>query len=460
MRIKISIYTSKEQQAGYAIGIAPGEKFEAPFATVETNITESSEFSMYYNLTINNFAEYKYATSYPTSYRTLISKDSTGYAYSLPAGTKITMIDLINNKYYYYIVKTSDVSSEKNEYRLSEFLEMPTTNQYYNETAAIATYQDTTNNIVQEKFIFHVDFKETTITQTSTGNTLVMELRNSEGRTIASVLGSQRETGKYGIYVDKDALLNTQIQEIPTTVALGDSFNIKAASTFTQQVVNGKIIYDTQYLDKKMGITINVWDNTAQTLLNGQELMGISYEINGTTYYPNINGTARIKVADNVANILSNITVKTEHNKTLTTGDYTIVVDTLASADGEYYEYDIRHHDKKVVNIKNSEYGLKLTIADEDRIIEKGKTSITVNMEKSVANITTPTFTVKAYRRDYTEELSTIYNETINITAQATTPTFIVTLPTDIKTGTYKIVVELYDGETYIGEAHDYFIVT
>ena len=137
------------------------------------------------------------------------------------------MIDLINNKYYYYIVKTSDVSSEKNEYRLSEFLEMPTTNQYYNETAAIATYQDTTNNIVQEKFIFHVDFKETTITQTSTGNTLVMELRNSEGRTIASVLGSQRETGKYGIYVDKDALLNTQIQEIPTTVALGDSFNIK-----------------------------------------------------------------------------------------------------------------------------------------------------------------------------------------------------------------------------------------
>ena len=54
---------------------------------------------------------------------------------------------------------------------------MPTTNQYYNETAAIATYQDTTNNIVQEKFIFHVDFRETTITQTSTGNTLVMELR-------------------------------------------------------------------------------------------------------------------------------------------------------------------------------------------------------------------------------------------------------------------------------------------
>ena len=46
LRIKISIYTSKEQQAGYAIGIAPGEKFEAPFATVETNITESTEFSM------------------------------------------------------------------------------------------------------------------------------------------------------------------------------------------------------------------------------------------------------------------------------------------------------------------------------------------------------------------------------------------------------------------------------
>lgn len=459
LKLKVTIYTSKQQQPGYAIGVAPGEKFEAPFATVKTNITESSEFSTYYNLTIDNFSEYKYATSYPTSYRVLVSKDSTGYAYSLPEGTKITMIDLINSKYYYYIVTTSDVSNEKNEYKLSEFLEMPTQNKYYDETAAIATYQDTTNNTVQEKFIFHVDFKETTITQTSTDNTLFMELRNGDGRTIAGVLGSQRESGKYGIYVGKEAILDTRIQEIPTTIALGDSFNIKASSIFTQQVVNGNTIYDTQYLDKKMGITINIWDNTAQALLNGHELMGICYEINGITYYPNTNGTARIKIADNVANMLSNITVKTENNKTLTTGNYTIIVDTLASADGEYYQGDIRHHDKKEINIKNSEFGLKLTIADEDRIIEKGKTSITVNMEKSVVNITTPTFAVKAYRRDYTEELSTTYSEAINITAQATTPSFTVTLPTDLKTGTYKIVVELYDGETYIGEAHDYFIV-
>lgn len=459
LKLKVTIYTSKQQQPGYAIGVAPGEKFEAPFATVKTNITESSEFSTYYNLTIDNFSEYKYATSYPTSYRVLVSKDSTGYAYSLPEGTKITMIDLINSKYYYYIVTTSDVSNEKNEYKLSEFLEMPTQNKYYDETAAIATYQDTTNNTVQEKFIFHVDFKETTITQTSTDNTLFMELRNGDGRTIAGVLGSQRESGKYGIYVGKEAILDTRIQEIPTTIALGDSFNIKASSIFTQQVVNGNTIYDTQYLDKKMGITINIWDNTAQALLNGHELMGICYEINGITYYPNTNGTARIKIADNVANMLSNITVKTENNKTLTTGNYTIIVDTLASADGEYYQGDIRHHDKKEINIKNSEFGLKLTIADEDRIIEKGKTSITVNMEKSVDNITTPTFAVKAYRRDYTEELSTTYSEAINITAQATTPSFTVTLPTDLKTGTYKIVVELYDGETYIGEAHDYFIV-
>ena len=54
-------------------------------------------------------------------------------------------------------------------------------------------------------------------------------------------------------------------------------------------------------------------------------------------------------------------------------------------------------------------------------------------MEKSVANITTPTFTVKAYRRDYTEELSTTYNETINITAQTTTQTYIKKLPTYYK---------------------------
>ena len=80
-------------------------------------------------------------------------------------------------------------------------------------------------------------------------------------------------------------------------------------------------------------------------------------------------------------------------------------------------------------------------------------------MEKSVSNIENPTFNVKMYRRDYSEENSTTYNETISITAQANTPSFEIAIPTNIKTGTYKIIVELYDGDIYVGEAYDYFIV-
>ncbi|MGN1384559.1 MAG: beta strand repeat-containing protein [Clostridia bacterium] len=459
LAIKINIKTSIEQENGYATGIAPGEKFVSEFETIETNITDSSEFSTYYTLGISNFTNYKYNETYSTYHRALISRDSYGDAFVLPSGTKITMLDMVTNKYYYYIVTTSDQTAVKYVYNLSEFLEMGTTNRYYDEAVAVSTYLDSSSDSVTERFVFHVDFKEGELSETKENNTLYLELRNSEEQTIINVLGTQRDTCKYGVYVNKDAILDTKIQEIPTTIGLGDDFNIKVSSTFTQQLVNEKTIYDTQYLDKKMGITINIWSVANATLLNGQEIMGITYEINGTTYYPNVNGTARIKVSENVSNVISNINVHTGGNKTLSTGDYVIIVDTLASADGEYYERDIQNHDKKTLTIKNSTYGLKITVDDQDRIIEKGKTSITVNMEKSVSNIENPTFNVKMYRRDYSEENSTTYNETISITAQAATPSFEIAIPTDIKTGTYKIIVELYDGDIYVGEAYDYFIV-
>ena len=460
LAIKINIKTSTTQENGYATGIAPGEKFVSEFETIETNITDSSEFSTYYALGISNFSNYEYNEIYSTCHRALISRDSYGDGFAFPSGTKITMLDMVTNKYYYYIVTSADQTAVKYVYNLSDFLEMGTTNLNYNEATAVSTYIDSSSDSVTERFVFHVDFKEGELSETKENNTLYLELRNSEEQTIINVLGTQRDTCKYGVYVNKDAILDTKIQEIPTTIGLGDDFNIKVSSTFTQQLVNEKTIYDTQYLDKKMGITINIWSVANATLLNGQEIMGITYEINGTTYYPNVNGTARIKVSENVSNVISNINVHTGGNKTLSTGDYVIIVDTLASADGEYYERDIQRHDKKTLTIKNSTYGLKITVDDQDRIIEKGKTSITVNMEKSVSNIENPTFNVKMYRRDYSEENSTTYNETISITAQAATPSFEVTIPTDIKTGTYKIIVELYDGDIYVGEAYDYFIVT
>lgn len=460
LAIKINIKTSTTQENGYATGIAPGEKFVSEFETIETNITDSSEFSTYYALGISNFSNYEYNEIYSTCHRALISRDSYGDGFAFPSGTKITMLDMVTNKYYYYIVTSADQTAVKYVYNLSDFLEMGTTNLNYNEATAVSTYIDSSSDSVTERFVFHVDFKEGELSETKENNTLYLELRNSEEQTIINVLGTQRDTCKYGVYVNKDAILDTKIQEIPTTIGLGDDFNIKVSSTFTQQLVNEKTIYDTQYLDKKMGITINIWSVANATLLNGQEIMGITYEINGTTYYPNVNGTARIKVSENVSNVISNINVHTGGNKTLSTGDYVIIVDTLASADGEYYERDIQRHDKKTLTIKNSTYGLKITVDDQDRIIEKGKTNITVNMEKSVSNIENPTFNVKMYRRDYSEENSTTYNETISITAQANTPSFEIVIPTNIKTGTYKIIVELYDGDIYVGEAYDYFIVT
>ena len=109
----------------YEAAITPGEEFDL-FSTTGTNITDKSKFTTYYSLYIDDFSNSVYAADYANCNRVLTSRvlDSAGntsYPMPLPADTKITMIDRIQNKIYYYVVTSLDESGGKYIYRNSRF---------------------------------------------------------------------------------------------------------------------------------------------------------------------------------------------------------------------------------------------------------------------------------------------------------------------------------------------------
>ena len=70
-----------------------------------------------------------------------------------------------------------------------------------------------------------------------------------------------------------------------------------------------------------MGIKISIYDNNGNRL-NSDSLLGVNFTLNGTKYYPRIDGTVRICTAEKVSNVLSRIKVDTANNTVLATGDY------------------------------------------------------------------------------------------------------------------------------------------
>lgn len=130
--IVIDMTTLLNQDSYYEAAITPGEEIGL-FTTIETNITDDGEFSTYYSLLINDFSDSDFYQDYTTYKRVLVSRDSNDSPYSFKAGTKITMLDMATNKYYYYNVSSQDQTQGKYIYKLSDFIEMGSKDKKYNE---------------------------------------------------------------------------------------------------------------------------------------------------------------------------------------------------------------------------------------------------------------------------------------------------------------------------------------
>ena len=497
--ININLATALFQDDYYEGAITPGQQFEL-FTSTDTTITSKSAFSTYFSLfvpsakqdiTIIGTDEDPEAVitqpskfrDYSTFKRVIVSRNAQDEPYCFPENTKLTMLDMVTNQYYYYVVTSSDVANNKYVYPLEDFIAMGSTNGEFDESNATNLYYNSNMDIIYENFIFHINFADTNLNSDIEGNSLLMELRDSDNETLVGVLGIQRDVMVYNVYHNKDATIELEASLSPETLYLGNILNINANAKFMQTIVNSKSVYDTQYFDKKLGIKISIFDNNGNKL-NNDSLFGVNFELDGKTYYPRIDGTTRINVADKVTDVLSRIKMHTENNTTLATGDYKIRLESFGSSDGIYYGLTASDTTELDVRIINSSYGLKVTTQDGHKIVDKetgntkfGNNYITSTIKYS-SGLSNPKIAVSLYRRDYSGIYSQSYTivdladyvadnlvptsrekEYLIFESPISSMTHQMQFKNNLVSGTYKIVYKLYDGENYVGEAYEYVVI-
>jgi len=473
-----ALYTTNDYEAG----ITAGRQYSM-FASTVTNITSKSAFSTYYSLYTEGNSIYR--TGY---HRALISN------YVLPLNTKITMIDLSSNtaKYYYHTITASDVTTATTQlategdisYDFSMFETMGALNSgvYYDDAAMNTAYYNSTSRVSSEEFIFIVDFADASITTDSLNNSLLIELQDQNNETMYSVLGIEQQSMLYNLYANKDAVIDINGTGSVSTLYNGKSETLNVTTTYTQSKVGSNTIYDTRYFDSKLGIKISLI-NSSGAVVTGTSLMGLYYEINGVKYYPNIDGTTRIKIADKVGNVQDWIKFDTS-NANIPTGQYKIRIESFGSPDGIYYGLTSSDYVDIPVYIINEIYGLDITTADTSLLIDAttgknmaGDTSnvYNINYNSGLAN---PNIHMRLYRRDYDIVYDTTYTlvdlkdyVTNNLEQTTTDKEYLVvdnpntttsvgfSMKTNLMSGTYKLQFILYDGTTAIGTVDKYIII-
>ena len=467
----------------YEGALTEGRKYEL-FASTAANITSTSSISAYYSLYTEGTAVYK--TGY---HRALVSN------YVLPENTKITMIDLSNGKteYYYHVITADEVTRATTElategdihYKLSIFELMGATNSgiYYNDATKNQEYYNSENQIADEEFIFIVDFEDTNITEDALNKSLLIEMLDANEETMISVLGIQHANMVYNLYADKEAVIKIDGTISSNKIYSGESVTLDLSTEYTQaKLPTGATIYDTSFLEDKLGFKITLYNNQGE-VVTGTSLLGLTYVIDGIAYSPNIDGTTRIKVSDKVGNVKTWVKVNTGTSN-LATGNYKLVVETFGSPDGIYYGLKSSASKTFDITIINEIYGLDINTDEKMMIIDQktgntlnGDNRLTYNIEYN-SGLANPNIKVKFYRRNYDE----VYDNNFTLVdlkdyiTNSLTPTardkeylvvnnpneinnFTLLLKDKLQIGTYKFEFILYDDDSQIGTIEKYIII-
>ena len=464
----------------YEGAMTAGRKYDL-FTSTATNITSSSSISTYYSLF--NVGNSVYRTGY---YRALVS------TYALPLDTKITMIDLSkdNPEYYYHVINQTDVTNATAEisnhgeaaYTLSLFEAMGALNSgvYYNDASKNIEYCST-GNYCNEDFIFIIDFGNTSIAADALNNKMLMEIRDTDD-TIYSVLAPQHQDLIYNIYYNKDAVIDINGTIDKNKIYAGESLIADLEIDYTQSMVGSTTIYDTHYFDSKLGIKISLLNEDMQ-VVPGTTLLGLNYQINNVNYYPNIDGTTRIKVADKVDSAEKWVIVNTGTSK-IASGNYILRIESFGSPDGIYYGLNSSDYVDFNIEIVNEIYGLDINTSSEEMIIDatsglnaNGENSIIYNVRYN-SGLRNPKINFRMYRRNYNSMYDTTWslvdakdyfdnafsdgfstNEYVALQNPQDNSTIPLTTKENIMSGTYRLEFILYGDSSPIGTVEKYIVI-
>jgi hypothetical protein len=303
-------------------------------------------------------------------------------------------------KVYYYQVKEGDgIYEEETEryiYNFTEFILMSSLTEGEDVTVEEAEAAHFKNNNLAysnsgyEEYKILLDFKNATITEDLLEQNIRFELRDSSG----TMKNYEILATQFNIYADKRSELSLEVdkaasnsykiidngrltftvksimttQSVSITTTMTDENGNTATETIMRQ------IDDTYFDEKKLGMAISLYDSEGNKIPY-EDMKGIYYVVDGKEYYPDLTGTARWYLADNVVTVEKTIKMYIEGGL-LESGQYQIRIENFASDNGMYYGAEGENVDNTTIKIIDLEHGLKVDIADEDRLIdaETGKT--------------------------------------------------------------------------------------
>ena len=317
---------------------------------------------------------------------------------------------------------------------------------------------------------------------------------------------------QFNIYADKRSDLSLQVTKdtanVYDIIESGNlTFTIKSIMT-TQSVsvstvvddIEETIVYpieDTYFDEKKLGMAISLYDQEGNKLPY-EKVRGIYYVVDGQEYYPDLTGTARWYLADNIVTVEKTVKMYIEGGL-LESGAYQVRIENFASDNGTYFGISGDNQDNTTINIIDLDHGLKVEITDEDRLVdaETGKTfegdtqmNIGVTASDIVANTN---IRVSLYKRDitYNEDLSyagvsytlvdlaNYVSDTLekpedislnssnsheyivtNAVTEQTLINYMLNLNNNLLTGGYKLQFSIYSGDNCLGTVDRHFVVT
>ena len=279
-------------------------------------------------------------------------------------------------------------------------------------------------------------------------------------------------------------------------------------------------VANTSFDNYKLGATITIWHKDAnnQYVQMTNNLLGTVITINGEDYYPQVDGSIRIPLARRISDVISDISVDLE-NSELAFGDYQLRIETFASYDGLYAASSVLTTNKTLYfTLLNDQYGIDVTLPSVEvtHDVNNGEDvngSRVMNFEVLTKNgLANPSIRVKIQRRTYgnvydkTYEnvsfdglVSAIYlgDSTTNLMTSENCKLstdglcyeyYLTNLNHDLdnvqttgvklelnagpsasdlsdrshakwKSGTYRVVFTMYDGDTPVGSVYEYLLI-
>ena len=294
----------------------------------------------------------------------------------------------------------------------------------------------------------------------------------------------------FNLYDSSNMVLKQQVNFDSTYIYPNTSRHISYETAVTyDQTANRESLINTNYESTSMGVNVTLYDASGNQVSSSM-LTGTSIRVDGVEYFTDSEGVFRIKLAGKVSNLKKDLYFLTDES--LPAGNYTMKFSLFASSDGLHNSGGLQETSEEInITVVASGNAIDATSQDEYKVVDGNKrlnelgTSEEKLRVKINENLESPNLRVSIYKRDIDNKETTTYTEidfnqlfnlelpqpsmngltkgstyekliTTNITSQND-----LTWPyaENMISGTYRIVLKLYDGNQWIDEDMEYIIV-